>query len=193
MDINEIEVKKYIDYIEANYMEMAKNVNKQFELSKEFIRASIIREIREYLTPIPVHYEWKLDDCPYDYSGIIIQDGYVSLNQTVTSFLENEYTGDKEATYESGRGFNYLTYGDELGYFTMSIAGEILYSSVKNQLEQKFNTDISDELFEEVMDYSHDAVYDYCLASDFFSSDGAIEFVCIGDMTLRHIVNKKSH
>lgn len=193
MDINEIEAEKYIDYIEANYMQMAQNVNKQFELSKEFIRASIIREIKEYLTPIPIHYEWELDDCPYDYSGIIIQDGYISLNQTVSSFLENEYTGDKEATYESGMGFKYWTYGDKLEYLTRNIGEEILQSSVKYQLEQKFDTVISDEIFELVMDCSHDKVDDYCLSGDFFFCNTAIDFVGIGDMSLRQIVNKKLH
>ena len=184
-------LEKYINYIEDNYMELASNVDKQFEESKEFIRASIIKEIREYLTPIPVHYEWQPDDCPYDHSGVIIQDGYVDLNQTVSSFLEDEYTGDKIATYESGRGFEYWTYGDRLRYLTMSIAEEILQSSVKKQLEQKFDTVISDELFEEIMDYSHDIVDDYSLSGGFFFYEEAIEFVGIGDMLLRRIVRKK--
>ena len=81
----------YIEYVNSNESKIAKNVNDCFESLKDCIRTELISEIKEYLNPIPVHYDWRPDGNPYDISGEIIKNGYVLLDQTIDSFLENEY------------------------------------------------------------------------------------------------------
>ena len=183
-------VDDFIKYIEDNNENISKKVNEQFELSKDFIRAKLLREIRDYLSPIPVHYEWAHDGCPYDYSGIIIEDGLVDTDQTISEFLENEYTGSKEATYISGMGFHHRHYGEDLSYLTLEIAGDIMRSSIRMQLKEAFNCKLSDTIFSDIMDICHDDIYDNCIAYDFFSHEPAIEFVGIGDRKLSQLIKK---
>lgn len=107
-----------LEIIKDHTEEIAKKINEQFELEKESIKEQLLDEIKGYITPVPSHYEWTRGDCPYDDSGELYVDGLVSLDQTIAEFLENEYTGEKEATYESHRGFYYECYGDKLCYVT---------------------------------------------------------------------------
>ena len=90
---------KYIEYVDSNTEKIASYVNSCFEQSKDFIRAKLIREIRGYIIPPPVHYVWEYDGNPYDCSGIIVENGVIDLNQTVKEFLENEYSGNQEPTF----------------------------------------------------------------------------------------------
>ncbi|MGN0466865.1 MAG: hypothetical protein ACI4F9_11050 [Lachnospiraceae bacterium] len=187
-------IKVYSDYVNNNVELIAEEVNRQFEISKDWIKAKIIRKIREYLTPIPAHYEWEEDDCPYDHSGRIVKNGFVSLNQTIDEFLENEYSGNTEATYISGMGLQYNTFGNELSYYTIEIAGEIMYSSIGRHIEKHFNISLSDDELEAVRDKcgDFDRIYDICLATDFFCYEAAIEFTKIGNRKLYQVVKKRN-
>jgi len=180
-------IDRYSNYIEEHAEEIINKVNSQFELSKEFIRAKFLHYIKQYLKPIPEHFEWYDDGCPYDHSGELIQTGYINLNQTISEFLENEYTGDKEPTYESGWGFRYLTYGDDLSQLAMEIGETIMQNTMQQILEEAFNKTISEDLFTEIMDISHDTIYDECLAGDFFFYEVAVEFTNIGHLRLRQL------
>ncbi len=184
----EYSIEQYGSYIKEHLDEIVKMVDEQFILSKDFIRAKLIKEIKGYLSPIPVHYKWMYDGCPYDRSGILIEDGYVDTNQTVLEFLQNEYNGNKRASFMSGCGFFYDTYGEELSYCTLEIAGDILYCSVRRALEEFYHTNLSDEMFEELMDEWQDEIYTNCLADEFFSYELAIEFVNIGDIKLFQLI-----
>ena len=180
--------QKYINYINEHVQEIANGINKHFHLSKDFIRIKLTHHIQKRLSPLPVHYEWYHDDCPYDHSGYLKQCGFISLNQTVLEFLENEYTGDKEATYESGYGFRYLTYGDLLFYDINELSESILQSYIKNHLEKTFEQTLSDNLFEFIIDECHDEIYNECLAFDFFSWEVAIEFVDLTNISLEKLI-----
>ncbi len=132
---------KCVEYVNSHVEEIAEYVNECFDQSKEFIKARLIRRIRDELTPTPVHYEIKYVYDPYDHSGILVEDGYISLEQTVGEFLENEYSGNKKATYESGRGWNYLTYGDVvdenyIGYKTLKDAEHAAQIYISDKLAQ---------------------------------------------------------
>ena len=127
-----------LEIIKDHTEEIAKKINEQFELEKESIKEQLLDEIKGYITPVPSHYEWTRGDCPYDDSGELYVDGLVSLDQTIAEFLENEYTGEKEATYESHRGFYYECYGDKLCYVTQDIEGEILRKVTRKYLEELF-------------------------------------------------------
>lgn len=180
------EVVACVKYIEEHAMEIAKEVNKSFEDSKEEIKSKIIQEIKNYIESIPVHYEWKDDGCPYDHSGILVKDGVVDMEQTVSNFLESEYSGQTEATYMSGCGFHYRSYGDELSYETLDIAEEIMIRIIRKYIIS-FNTDLLENQIEYIISDCHDYVYDNCLAFDFFNYEPAIKFVDIGELTLNQI------
>ena len=183
---------KYAGYVNSHVDEIAEYVNECFEQSKEFIKAKLIRQIRDELSPIPVHYELKYVYDPYDHSGILVEDGYISLDQTIGEFLENEYSGNKEATYESGRGWNYLTYNDEISYDTLDMASDIMFSAIRRHIENHFDKNISDDDFTDIHDSCRDfdEIYENCKAFDFFNSMGAVEFAGIENMLLKDIVRK---
>lgn len=183
MEININCVKDHTDAI-------AERVNEQFQIEKESIREKLLHEIKEYITPIPIHYKWEHDGCPYDDSGILEPNGTVNLNQTIAEFLENEYTGQKVATYISGSGFYYLNYGDELSYLTREIESDILERTTRKYLEELFDERIPDDVFEEIICDYHDDIYDNCLAFEFFSYEAAMEFVDIGNMKLSDLVEE---
>ena len=183
----------YVEYVNSHVPEIAKYVNDCFDNSKELIRAKLIKIIRGYLTSIPTHYVHMDDDNPYDHSGIIVEDGELSLDQTISEFLENEYSGNQEATYMSGMGWNYNTYGDELSEETIQIAGDIMHLAIQRYIEKHFSISLSDEEFEDIRFKcdEFDPIYNECVASDFFWSEPAIEFVNIGDIKLTDIVDEK--
>ena len=78
----------YVDYVNSNIDELAKYVNKCFDSAKASIKNTLLDSIKSSLKPLPPHYDWEPGDCPYDHSGIIVQNGFVSLDQTVSEFLE---------------------------------------------------------------------------------------------------------
>ena len=185
---------KYIEYVNSNTEDIANYVNSCFEASKDFIRAKLIRKIREYITPTPTHYVWDLDDNPYDYSGEIIKDGLIDLNQTIKEFLENEYSGNKEPTFTSGMGWHYNTYEDELHYYTIELAGDIMLSAIRRCIETKFSVSISDDDLEQIKEScgEFDEIYDNCPATDFFWACLAVEFVGIENVKLSTIQMKNN-
>lgn len=48
-----------------------------FLAQKDVIREKILESLAAMLNPIPTHYEWRSNDCPYDYSGELYEDGKV--------------------------------------------------------------------------------------------------------------------
>lgn len=185
-----MDILQYTEYVNTHTDEIATYVDECFEQSKDFIKTKLIREIREYLSPIPFHYVRRYNHDPYDDSGILVRDGYVTLDQTITEFLQNEYSGNKEATYVSRMGWYYRTYEDELQDLTIEISAEIMRLAIRRYIENQFNACLSDNDFEDIWDTcdSCDEIYDNCVASDFFSSFSAIEFTDIGEMQLSNIL-----
>ena len=106
-----MDIQQYTNYVNFHVEEIARCVDARFEKNKCQIKSKIVKEIKRYMTPLPVHFEIKRDNNPFDCSGILVEDGDITLNQTVTDFLQNEYTGNKTATYMSGMGWSYDTYG----------------------------------------------------------------------------------
>ena len=98
-------IQRYANYVNSHVEEIARCVDARFEKNKIQIKSKMVEEIKSYLTPLPVHFEIKRDDNPFDRSGVLVEDGEVILNQTVMEFLQNEYTGNKTATYISGMGW----------------------------------------------------------------------------------------
>lgn len=182
--------EKYAEYVNSHTEEIAEYVNSCFEESKDFIKAKIIKQINKYLSPVPVHYEWELDDDPYDHSGILVQNGLVNLSQTLSEFFENEYTGKKMPTFESGRGFDYETYGDDLHYFSLELGCQMMNSGIKRFLEEEFGEALSEEDFGVLQDECDmfDEIYDSSITSDFFWYEGVLDFLEIGGKSIQSVM-----
>lgn len=190
-ETNDNNIEKYITYIDENVEQLAVFVNELFEKRKDEIRQKLIDIITGYLDPIPTHYEWYYDGCPYDFSGDIKEAGEVSLDQTVIEFLENEYTGGKTPTFTSGRGWNYDTYSDSLRYDTMDMGYDIMLKTVQRELEKHFGVSLTDKDMNDItFARDFDDIYDECLASEFFFPEFVVEYVGINDIKLSDLVKK---
>ena len=170
--------------------EIAKKINEQFELEKDSIKEQLLEEIKGYITPVPTHYEWTRGDCPYDDSGELYVDGLVSLYQTIAEFLENEYTGEKEAVYQNRHGLSYETYGDRIENLARNIGFDILKKITCEYAEKLFNTAISGEDFMKILEKYNYEIYVDSLAFDFIFYERAIRFVRIANMKLSELVEK---
>lgn len=171
--------------IEEDHERIAKLVNVRFEETREIIKEKLLSSIKEMITPVPKHYVWRYDGCPYDYSGHLKEQGYVSLDQTISQFLENEYTGYSRATYVSHCGLYWCNWGDDLSDKTGDIGYEIMQQVIIEYLTEKLGREVSDE---EISDANWDPVYDLCYASDFFFYEAAVEFVGIGNISLSLLI-----
>ena len=182
----------YIKYINSNTEKITDYVNSCFETSKEFIRDKLIGKIKEYINPLPAHYKIKDDEKPHDCSGILVKNGTVNPDQTVTDFLTKEYSGNKEATNISGAGWSYNTYGDELSYYTLELATDIMISAIKRYIETEFSVNLSDKDFEQIKNECRDFddIYDNSVAYDFYLSDFAVKFAGIENLSLTEILTK---
>ena len=185
-----MELSKYVEYVNSHSEEIVNYVNACFEESRELIRKKLIRKMRKWLTPLPEHYRWKPGGGPRDHSGRLVEEGKVDINQTVMDFLCEEYDGSKEATYTSGMGWRYNTYGRWLQCDTMEMAEDIMFPAIRRYIEAKFAITLSDEEFGTITDMcdGFDCIYDDSIASDFFFGEGAVEFVGIGDLKLAEII-----
>lgn len=173
--------------IETDCKQISTLVNSRFEECREYMKTKILSRIREMLTPIPPHYVWRHAGCPYDSSGVLDKDGYVSLNQTVSQFLENEYAGYNEATYISGCGLHWCSWGDDLENDIRNISWLLMLRVISEYLSEKLGRAVTAE---EISFADTDPVYDLCYASDFFSYEPAIEFIGIGDIFLSTLLKK---
>lgn len=184
MRANELEIIK--DHTE----EIVKKINEQFEQEKNSIKEQLLEEIRGYITPVPKHYDWTRGDCPYDDSGEIYVDGLVSLDQPIAEFLENEFTGEKEAVYQNRHGLRYETYGDRIENLTRNIGFDILKKITCGYAEKQFNTAISGEDFMKILEKYNYEIYVDSMAFDFTLYERAIRFVRIEGLKLSELVEK---
>lgn len=172
--------------IETDCEKIAILVNARFEAQREHIKTKLLSCIKNFLTPIPPHYVWRHNGCPYDSSGVLDADGYVSLDQTVSHFLENEYAGYSEATFISGCGLHWCSWGDDLGNETRDIGYTMMLQTLIEYLSEKLGRAVTNK---ELSFANIDPVYDRCFAADFYSYEPAIEFVGIGDLLLSSLIN----
>lgn len=179
-----------IENIKDHTVEIAKKINEQFELEKDSIKKQLLDEIKGYITPVPSHYEWTRGDCPYDDSGEIYVDGLVSLDQTIADFLENEYTGEKEATYQSRHGFYYECYGDQISYLLKEIKENIVQKTVKKYVEELFGEEISEDDLFRIFEEYYSEIYAESIAFDFDFYGDAVKFTGIQNMKLSELVEK---
>ncbi len=185
-----MQISEYANYVNASTEEIAKAIDNEFTRQRELIRVKVIREVRNYIEPLPAHYEWVIPVYSYDRTGRLEEKGKISLEQTINNFLYDEYTGNRIPTYESGRGWNYQLYEDELHYFSMDIAAEIMYQTIQRCIEEKYSVALTRDEFTTVLEACSmfNEIYDNCMASDFFFPEYVIDYLGIKDLKLRQII-----
>lgn len=182
------------EFINSHADEIVQYVDKVLLDFMPELKDKVLDKIKEYLDPRPKRFDWVDNGDPYDYSGEIRENGYISLNQTLESFLE-EYTGAKEATYVSSYGWRYTTYGDEIADFIFPIVCALMKDSVFEFLENKLNSTFSEDEKQDILfeckDF--DLIYDGSLANNFFAYESSQEYLEIdNNLMLSDIMGKRT-
>lgn len=173
-------------YIEENCLNIAKKVNDTFIARKIVISNILLLKLQEILKEPVIHYEWDAyTPKSWDASGTLVEHGFIDLGQTVSHFLEEEYSGKKTASYMSGCGWFYDTYKHELSSDTLEIGMSIMMEVICECINRSFLTKFTNEDLNDLFDF--DSIYDCCYASDFFFADVAFSFAEIDKLTLREI------
>lgn len=178
------------NYIVQNLGDIIKYINSQLPDMHSYIANRVLGEIRSYLSPLPKHYKWEIDEAvSWDSSGRIVQDGLISLNQTVKTFLEEEYTGDSLATYESGRGLDYMTYIDKLDDFVRYLGAELKIALTVRYIENDTGIVLEDKDYTTVNEFLMDNDdLDDDLDIDFFDCNDVMKILGISDVLLGDLV-----
>ena len=182
---------KYVEYVESNLDEIVAYTDKKFEESKDELKEKLLNEVKQQLSSVPEHYVWKHSESgSYDQSGHLREDGYVSLNQTLNEFLENEYSGRRTFTGVKRMKWQYEKWDEEFFDICYEISGDLIRSCIRKCIEEHFDEKYSNDEASSIIDVVYDTVYDECIGNQFFNVISAMDFVGIGDMLLSDIVEK---
>lgn len=175
--------QRYNDYIDNHANNIINYVDQYFAESKEKIKEDVLKMVKSFLSANPIHYVVDTSNCTYDNSGELVDKGKISLNQTIQSFLEHEYTGYRSATYEPGCGYTYPTYGDELNDKVGEYGYNIMKQLIKKYLEDHLEESIADYNFKELEDEScgFDEILGDSIVIKFNYYDFVFELVGIDD------------
>ncbi len=184
-----MDYKKMAKYVLENSKVIATKIDQDYAVMKNKMIVFYLETIKEWIIPLPDHFEWEDDGCPYDSSGIIVADGFISLDQTINDFLEKEYTGERMPSFISGMGFYYRTYGDKISDICSDRSWHHMLKIIKNTLEEAFSVRLTDDDISEIQSLSHefDDIYTNCLVFDFYSYEGLLPFLGIGNIKLNEI------
>lgn len=181
----------YLNYINSHMADIAKYTDNYFERLKDYIYRELKSEIISYITPVPTHYEWEWDGCPWDNSGQLREEGKISLDQTVEQFLMEEYTGNKIASYCSGCGFFWLKYKDILEYKVRELSVVLMVKAIKEYLEKEFSCVLSRQDMDDLWDITDcwNDIYDYSMLLTFDIDTEAVKFVGLDTVKLYSLIS----
>lgn len=109
------------------------------------------------------HYDLDFTGCIWDHSGEIYKEGMINLEDTVFYVLNEELTGNKEPSFSSKYGWNWLNYSDSLCEDVSELANDIMLTAIRNyfkEIDEEFinfsedgndNDDILEELYDKSM------------------------------------------
>ena len=178
-----MELNTLIQCYNDNLQEMTDKINKELS-NKKVIKKMFIDFLNRRIGVETTHYVWKRGYCSYDCSGELRRDGYIDLNKTIYEILNDEYTGNSIATYNSGCGLDWETYMESFGQDLFDFAKGILEDTVRTTIKEKLNYDFQDD--DEWIEFSENGVYqfdDLCCNTNwtafFFPSnvDDVIEYI----------------
>ena len=183
-------LKPYTDYICGNVLSVAERINMYFDDHEEEIRKRLLDIVRNTVMCHPEHYDWVSKHTDRrGYGGRLVENGQISLDQTLNSFL-TEYTGGHNLMYRNIKEIVWDTYGDELSGEFDNVGRLALLAALKEILNEQFNASLADNMVEDIYIYCPDGdeVFDNCKAAEFFSAGDVVETYDIGDMLLSDIV-----
>ena len=154
----------YIDYYQNHQNDFIQLINSHKNSFIKNLRKKIYSQFKFwfsfYESPMN-HFEWEYNNDPFDFSGDIYPDGFISFHQPILSFL-NEHTGDRTPTYCSYNGWYFPTYSDSLNEIIESFALDFLCDFFFNFFSVHFNTSLDTDSFNEIMvdcDYFDDVKF----------------------------------
>lgn len=136
---------------------------------------SCVHDFHRQNVSLMKRYEWHDNGCPYDHSGEIWECGYIGLNETLDAFFE-EYTGESSATYMSGMGLSYTTYGFDYDSFAeettfdegrKELSGELLLHGISGELADDVIDAVSDDLSDWLSDLDLDHLFTEMVLANF--------------------------
>lgn len=188
----EARIKQYGDFVTEHAIEIAQKTDELLyerrpEL-RELVQDLIIGSIDDEM----IHYEKYWDDwCTWDCSGEIRPNGHIDLNLTIEDFLENELTGARMATFTSGCGWNYLTYGDDIEDDIRDWSYNVMRDAIQESIEKEFDVSMPDKELDNVFYTIDDAIEEISEESEvneFFWWNHAVDVVGIGNVKLKDIL-----
>ena len=155
-------VQKYNEYINAHANDIITYVDQYFNDSKDKIKQDVL-EITHNLLKQFMNTE------------------KISLDQTIHSFLEHEYTGNDTAALEIKCGYPCLTYGDVLEDKIAQYGYDKMKQLIKRYLEDHLKENITDYEFKKMEDESFcfEMILDNSVVIKFNDRDLAFDFVGI--------------
>lgn len=172
--IRKAENEKYfdlLDYLNNNYDMIISEINSLLLSNYEFLLHIVAYQSYAYLENgrLPI-YEWVDDGCPYDHSGELQLIDYIDPSAiTLRYFLFECYTGEKEASYESGCGWYWITFSSMLSYYSLDFAHGYLVFVL-----EKYISNFSDH---ELYDWINEIFYEDSMVYDYYSIDECDECV----------------
>lgn len=166
--VDDEKIEKVKDQLLNNLDEISEEINEEFEKRQKSINhyLSVIVALcfGTNITDIQ-KYDILYGTCPYDFSGELRANGYLTKDTTIEEFLEN-YTGNWMPTFESHYGKNWRTYNDELAEEGFALAEYIM----KTVLQKKISEidDLNEDELDELMDLIYDNFFDNSVVSDYF-------------------------
>lgn len=185
--------EKYVNYISEHMKELSDEIEKAFEDKKDTFKKAFIEEIKDALIPVPVHYRWVDDGCPYDHSGELIEDGLIDLDQTLIEFLLFEYSGYKTPTFDSGCGFRYDYYHELIDRYTFDLSFHFTTDIMRNRLNEVFNDNIDEDYIYDILDKADEFMFEIRLSSHAFEyelSEETAQIYGLSDTTLSDILKE---
>lgn len=155
-DFDKDKVELCEKYIYSNLDMFRNKLNDAFNNSKELLKLEVIKLVQNIFKNYkPIHYKWYIDDSGYiyDWSGDIRKVGDINTNKTtLIQFLEDEYTGNWIATYESGHGRLWETWDDYLINDTLAIGYTIYRKTICDLLPVELTDNEFEYIYETVAD-----------------------------------------
>lgn len=171
---------EYIPILEdlaVNFDEICKEINAEFLRQKDDIRNFMSTLIADIALDGMPKFEWHPNNDPYDRSGELRYNGKLPRSTRVRQLIDDEYSGEKEPTYESGCGWRFNTYGDSLNMESIDVGETIMWDVLSRHIPEDL-TEVDDLDFKDII---HDTFYDNTITYNFFFTEGVFDFLGISE------------
>ena len=170
--------EKCVDYYYTNSDGLIYLINQQKDSYAKDLHNKIISILEDWLIPFAVHYDLETFD-PTSFIAepsqtSIVTNGIISTNQTINSFLTNEYTGDTFPvnqeilnTVTTNTDYTFPTYGSDLNEHLDHYCFDFLYDFLFTHFSTHFNCDIDEATFDSISESCY--YFDYIRDNSFLA------------------------